>query len=81
MSQLHSDVLLKNQVLASRHLEDKQVQKILLDPEGTHLLTYSYYVITVSPICAFNIHHSRIKLQPLWLQHATAVLVKVQCQV
>jgi len=43
----------------------------------------------VSPACAqifiTTLHHlgaaSRIELQPHWLQHAAAVLVKVQCQV
>jgi len=49
----------------------------------------AYYVIMVSPACAqtfiTTLHKSgaasRIKLQPHWLQEATAVLVKVQCEV
>ena len=40
-------------LLTTAPICQKQVRKVLLDPEGTRLLAYLlYYVITVSPACA-----------------------------
>jgi len=54
------------------------------------LFTLTTMSLRYKPRLCINIHHytlqqlgiaSRIELQPHWLQHADAVLVKVQCQV
>jgi len=65
----------------------KTSTKGTIGPGRRRLLIYSpiIYVITVSPACAYTLHQldaaSRVQLQPHWLQQASVVLVKVQCQV